>query len=316
MNTRTRLLYRLADGDWHAGPELAREVGVSRAAVGKAMNALEAMGLPVERERRGYRIPPGARPPRADAIVHALPGAAQRRLLSLQTVYRTDSTNSWLLRRRMAGEQAGSHVCIAAHQTAGRGRLGRSWDSPAGAGLYLSLSLGSAGAPAPAMPLAVASLVAEGIEALIPHAGIQLKWPNDLLLNGSKLGGILMESRGEYGGRWQLVVGIGLNLAAPADDGRTSLSAEGFEPPTAAATAISLLERLLPGLPEAASDPRPWLASWRQRDYYRGADVRVLGPDGTSEGRAAGIDDDGALCLETAVGTRRITGGDVSLREV
>lgn len=314
MTTRGRLLQRLSDNCWHTGPDLAREFGVSRAAIGKAVTALEGMGLAMERDRRGYRLPLLAQPPRADLIAQALPVSARQQLVSLQSVYRTDSTNSWLLRRRHAREAGGYHVCIATSQTAGRGRLGRAWDSPPGGGLYLSVSLVRAGAPASAMPLAVATLVAEAVEAVVPGARVELKWPNDLLLRGAKLGGILMESRGEYGGQWQLVIGIGLNLDQPASERRTSLAAEGLPLPTAEELTVALLTQMLPRLSAVAEDPGPWLDAWRDRDHYRGAEVRVYGPDHSWEGRVAGIEPDGALCLDTATGMKRVTGGDVSLR--
>ncbi|MFP4131572.1 MAG: biotin--[acetyl-CoA-carboxylase] ligase [Thiohalospira sp.] len=314
MTTRLHLYHLLSDGDWHAGPALAASLGISRAAVAKAVNALEGMGLEVERGRSGYRIPAGALPPRADTIARRLSPSAREHLAGLQSLHRVDSTNSWLLRRRAADGEDGSQVCIAAHQTAGRGRLGRSWDSPAGPGLYLSVSLGCAGAPAPAMALAMASLAAAGIEDAVPAARIGLKWPNDLLLDGAKLGGILMESRGEYGGQWQIVIGLGLNLTQPVAEGRTSLAAAGLPVPRREELAASLLGRMLPGAPRAAADPRPWLADWRSRDYFRGAEVRVQGPGLECQGVAAGIESDGALRLETADGPTRVTGGDVSLR--
>jgi BirA family biotin operon repressor/biotin-[acetyl-CoA-carboxylase] ligase len=164
------------------------------------------------------------------------------------------------------------------------------------------------------MPLVVATFVAEAIEAVVPGARVDLKWPNDLLLHGAKLGGILMESRGEYGGQWQLVIGIGLNLDQPPAQGRTSLGAEGLSVPSTEVLAVALLTRMLPRLAVAAEDPGQWLDAWRQRDYYRGAEVRVHGPEYEWEGRVAGIEADGALCLETATGLKRVTGGDVSLR--
>ena len=315
MNTRTRLLHRLADGEWHTGPSLAGALGISRAAVAKAVNALDAMGLPVERGRQGYCVPARLQPPRADQLAKSLPAAARERLLGLQTLYRVDSTNSWLLRRSSEEDAAGSHVCIAAKQTAGRGRLGRAWDSPPGAGLYLSISHSHAGAPASAMPLAVASQIADAVESVVPGVQLRLKWPNDLLLDGAKVGGILMESRGEYGGQWQVVIGLGLNLEGPAEDGRTSLAAAGFPATGHGALAAALLSRLLPGIPAAAADPRAWLEQWRARDFYRGRTVRVRGPRIDETGVAAGIEDDGALLLDTPVGRVQVTGGDVSLRE-
>lgn len=314
MTTRSNLLRRLADGDWHAGPDLATALGVSRAAVSKAMAGLREQGLTIQSGRAGYRIAPAALPVSASEVVRELAPAARDHLASLQTLYRVDSTNSWLLRRSRADEGTASRVCIAARQTAGRGRLGRGWDSPPGAGLYLSMDLDCVGPPASALPLAVAVMVAEAIESAIPGSTIRVKWPNDLLLHGRKVGGILMESRGEYGGRWRIVIGLGLNLTRARAGDRTSLAAEGFESPSTATVAGAILNELLPGAPQAGIDPRPWLAAWRARDHYQGAEVWVTGPLEQCAGRAAGVDDHGALLLRTGTGERRFIGGDVSLR--
>ena len=310
MITRCELLRRLADGSWHRGPDLAEGLGISRAAVGKAVAALRSRGVSIESGRAGYRL--ADLPPTATNVVNRLGPRARGRLSSLQTLHCVDSTNSWLLRRRMAGNATGSRVCIAARQTGGRGRLNRDWESPSGAGLYLSLDLPCSGPPAPALALAVAVMTAEAIQPLGP--GLQFKWPNDLILNGRKVGGILLESRGEYGGPWQLIVGLGLNVHHPRRQGRTSLKAEGYTAPSLEALAAAVLDQLLPDCPRAALDPRPWLPAWRQRDHFLGAQVRVAGPVERCEGRAAGVDDDGALLVHTPSGERRFIGGDVSLR--
>lgn len=315
MTTRARLIHRLADGGWYRGPELARELGISRAAVSKALKGLSEAGFPVQSGRAGHRIPVEAFPPNAQRIVRGLERGARDCLTGLQTLYRTDSTNSWLLRRGGPDRVGKSRVCIAAQQTGGRGRLGRVWDSPAGSGLYLSLDLIRLAPPEPALPLAVGVMAAEAMEAVSPGVEVALKWPNDILLGSQlKTGGILMESRGEYGGHWHLVIGLGLNLRGSAHEGRTSLAASGVTAPAREDLSIELLNRLLVGCAEASANPQPWLDAWERRDGYRGQRVQVTGPQGVRHGIAAGIDQDGAMLLQAGNGIERITGGDVSLR--
>jgi BirA family transcriptional regulator, biotin operon repressor / biotin---[acetyl-CoA-carboxylase] ligase len=174
-------------------------------------------------------------------------------------------------------------VVVADQQTAGRGRLGRRWDAPPGSALLASFVL-------PSRPLA--SLAAGVAAAVACGESVRLKWPNDLLVDGRKLAGILVEQRG---GR--CVVGIGVNLTwAPPGAGRLEADRD------------RLLERLKAELERwFAADDSEVLAAWRTRSDTLGRRVRVELPGETFEGWAEDVAEDGSLL----VGGRAVTAGDV-----
>jgi BirA family transcriptional regulator, biotin operon repressor / biotin---[acetyl-CoA-carboxylase] ligase len=208
------LLRALASGRAVSGAALGRELGVSRAAVWKAVRRLVDLGLDIEAlPGRGYRL---ARPLTLldrDGVQAALPAGIAARLGVLEVLAETDSTNARVLAaERPVGELV---ACLAEYQSAGRGRRGRQWLSPPGAGICLSVGGRVPAAPSDyaALPTAVGVACAAALEALGVR-GIGLKWPNDLLLDGGKLGGILIELRGESQGPATVAVGLGLNIVA------------------------------------------------------------------------------------------------------
>lgn len=224
------------------------------------------------------------------------------------------STNTVLLERAGQGAPAGT-VVVAERQTAGRGRLGRAWISAAGDSLTFSLLWRLPAGRAPSgLSLAVGVGIAEALRGLGVE-GIALKWPNDILLDGRKLGGILVEMTSS-----SIAIGVGLNLRLPADlpdDVRATAAALGTE-----IEANLLLGRLLAALHHVLEEfgAHGFAAlrdRWQALNAHAGVPVRLLaGVAEAQEGVCAGIDVDGALLLETAVGLRRIVSGDVSLRTV
>ena len=211
----------------------------------------------------------------------------------------TTSTNDRARALAVAGAPDGTLVTAAA-QTAGRGRQGRTWSAPPGRALLMSLVLR---APDRMLPLAAAVAVAE---AAGPHAAI--KWPNDVLLGGRKLAGILAEARPQDG--WA-VLGIGLNVAVRMDELPPELRATaatlGLEPRDVEA----VLGRVLAALQRTmALDRQALLAAWRARDALLGREVAWAG----GSGRAAGIDGDGRLVVELPDGGRTaLESGEVHL---
>ncbi|MBI4969755.1 MAG: biotin--[acetyl-CoA-carboxylase] ligase [Rhodospirillales bacterium] len=201
----------------------------------------------------------------------------------------------------------------AKRQTAGRGRQGRPWDSPAG-NLHSSLILRPEVAPsrAPEIGFAVALSVADAVGALLPGAASQFKWPNDVLLGGAKLAGILLESSGIAGGRIEaLIVGMGMNVAqAPAGTPYPAAALAERDPHVTVEAALGAYAEAFLG----------WYRRW-QRDGFTpireawlakaaglGGPIAVNGPQGPIQGIFAGLDDDGALLLD---GGRRVLAGDV-----
>lgn len=224
-----------------------------------------------------------------------------------------ESTNSRLL-ARVDGAPSGS-VVVAERQTAGRGRMGRAWISDAAASLTFSLLWRLPhGASPSGLSLAVGVAVAEALQGLGVD-DIALKWPNDVLRGGKKLGGILVELAGSAA-----VIGIGLNLRLPADlppevsGGATALDRELDRSALLAALLVALhdvLEQFGIGGFAALRD------RWQALNAHAGAPVRVIAEFAVPvEGICMGVDVDGALLLETAVCVQRILSGDVSLRPV
>lgn len=215
-------------------------------------------------------------------------------------------------------------VCLAEYQTAGRGRRGRHWLAPPGSGLCLSLNWCFREPPAAISALSLAAGVAV-LRALarLSCKGLGLKWPNDLLHEGRKLGGVLIDLQGGAAGPAYVVVGVGLNLrlpgmarAAAATDGLevTDLAALG-EPPSRNALAAALIGELAQMLEEfGARGMAAFAEEWRAADALANRRVRVQSGEQVTEGVARGVDGDGALLLETGGQERRIRHGEVSVR--
>jgi BirA family biotin operon repressor/biotin-[acetyl-CoA-carboxylase] ligase len=311
----------LAGGDWVSGEALAASAGVTRAALAKRVAHLREWGLEIEAEAgRGYRLAQALERLDETRIRAALPSAALSRLKVLAVVPRTDSTNQRLLDALPAADP---QALLAEAQTAGRGRRGRSWRSPFGANLYFSLGWTFAAWP-PQLP--TLSLVAGVACARALHsfgAGkVRLKWPNDLRVGSAKLGGILIEQRGEAGGSCRVVIGVGINVcmtpaqAGALDQAWISLqTAMGGVAPERNLIAARLLAELLEAL--AAFEARgfaEFIEQWSALDATAGQAVRIEGGAAPLEGIACGVDAQGALIVESDGRRHHIHAGEVSLR--
>jgi BirA family biotin operon repressor/biotin-[acetyl-CoA-carboxylase] ligase len=317
-------LLRHAAGRPCSGEALSAELGVSRNQVWKHVEALRGHGYGIDGEPGGgYRLVSAPDRLFAEEI---LPRLATRWLArELQWLDVTDSTNRVAAEWARAGAPHGATV-VAESQTAGRGRLGRSFFSPAYQNLYTSSVLRPLlpVTAAPTVILAAAIAVAETVAESVPDpAAVEIKWPNDVLLGGLKTSGILMEMHAEAARVDFLVLGIGVNLNVERDRfpeafraSATSLGAFLGRPvPRAdfAARLYGTLERVLDLHAQGG------FASLRDRFEarfrMRGRRVRVLEIDGASqEGRVLGIDDGGALLLADDSGaTLRVVAGDVTL---
>ena len=241
--------------------------------------------------------------------------------LAVEVVPTIDSTNAELMRRARSG-QTEPMVLAAVSQSAGRGRLGRTWVTVPGASLAMSIGLPLALADWSGLSLAVGVAVAEALDP-----AVQLKWPNDLCWQGRKLGGILIETAPADPARpasRYVVIGIGVNLATPTlppDTRADALAAIGLEAllrdDEHPAHGIGhWLARVGGATLQAVRDFEregfaPLQARYAARDALRGQRVRTS--DG-SEGIADGVDPDGALRLRTPDGVRRVQQGEVSVR--
>lgn len=319
---KTDVLPLLSDGEFHSGQELADALGISRTAVWKQLKKLEELGLQVQASKaQGYRLPGGIELLDRERILCNLSPASLEVLNQFWLGSVVDSTNAEAMRQLQQGVAPGL-VCIAEQQTAGRGRRGRNWVSPFASNLYLSLTWEfDGGATAlEGLSLAVGVAVAQGLE----HCGAQditLKWPNDLMHQGSKLGGILIEMIGDVAGNCQAVIGVGLNVRMPEtaggdiDQAWTDLSRIQPQLPNRNDVLVSVLDQLLPLLPSFERGGfKPLREAWMARDAHADQGVVVNSGNRQLEGTARGVDDKGALLLETAEGLQPVYGGEVSLR--
>ncbi|HSI85633.1 MAG: biotin--[acetyl-CoA-carboxylase] ligase [Candidatus Methylacidiphilales bacterium] len=235
----------------------------------------------------------------------------------------TASTNDIALREAMHGHPAGLVVAAAA-QTKGRGRQGRAWISPRGAGLYVSVLLRPDFAASEASRLTAIAAVAaaQAIESQMPATApgrgipVQIKWPNDLQMRGRKVGGVLIEA-GIRGGRLShAVVGIGINVSHLQEDfpeelrGRATslrLEAQESDPEAAAPRRVDLLAGLMDSLARCLAMPFAEIqARWTERCHTLGREVTLRQPDGaTLQGIAVGLGPDGALQFQDQSGSRQ-----------
>ena len=320
MTGERALLQRLIDGPV-SGHALADEAGLTRAAMWKRIEALREGGLRIEAQPgRGYALADPVELLEAGRIRAQLQAATANALSSLDVAWSLDSTNSELLRRKVA--EHGVDALLPEQQTGGRGRRGRQWASPIASNLYLSLSRQFSGGLVRlgGLSLVVGVAVAEALRQA-GYTDVGVKWPNDLLVRGRKLGGILVEGGGEHGGPVRAVIGIGVNVRMPAtvaatiDQAWTDLAGLGEGMPSRNALAAQLLEALLPALEQFDREGlAPFLARYATLDVLAGRAVTVHGPQGDEHGVAEGIGEDGALRVRVGQAMRQVHAGEVSVR--
>lgn len=319
------LLARLADGNFHSGEQLAAAQGITRAAVWKRLQRIAQLpGVRIDAVRgRGYRLREPLELLTIEAIRGAMNPVVWARIAQVHVLPVAGSTNA----------EAAAHPPVlsgcplawfAEHQTAGRGRRGREWVSVFGRNIYLSLAwrfdLPMAGLAG--LSLVAGLALAESLTELGLH-GHGLKWPNDVLFEGRKLAGILVEAFGEADGPAVAVIGIGLNLNLPAEQGAaieqpwTDLTRTGLTELSRNVIAGRVLERLVERCDAyTVTGLEGCLDAWRGYDLFNGRAVRLLSGPREIRGICRGIAGDGGLVLDTAEGRQVHHAGEVSLREV
>ena len=301
-----------------SGEVLAMRLGVSRVAIGKHVSTLRAAGYDISAVSGvGYRLLASPDAPLPAEVAPLLSDAAWMRLVGGGE---TASTNDDA--RSLAGDGAPEGtVVLASRQTAGRGRLGRTWDSPQG-GAYFSLVLRPPIPPSQAAPLAL--VIGLGIaRGLQEELGVEfsLKWPNDVGLSGGKLAGILLEMTAEADCVNWVVVGVGLNVRHPKGV-RPSEKIAFLED---AAPGVRIAEVVAVALEGIARTYADWLRGGfsELRDQYEahlsliGEEVVVRDVGGTvrAAGTVTGIDEEGRLLILGASGEEAVAAGEVTLRD-
>ncbi|MCR5478034.1 MAG: biotin--[acetyl-CoA-carboxylase] ligase [Lachnospiraceae bacterium] len=317
-------------GSFLSGQELCTRFSVSRTAVWKAMEQLKAEGYEIEAVRnRGYRLKAEPEDVYSAAGIRSLLGT-QTIAGSLQFAAQIGSTNEAAAQAAREGAPEG-YLVAADRQTAGRGRRGRTWISPAGCNVYFSVMLRPQIRPdrAPMMTLLMAQAVCEAMEELCPASAPEsmrplIKWPNDIVIDGRKVCGMLTEMSAEMGDVRYVVIGVGINVKrqefAPELEGHAVSLEEawGIGVSRSALTA-AVCNRFEPLYQRFLREQdlgflrRPYL----KRLVNAGRQVRVLDPAGEYDGIARGINETGELLVELPDGTvREVYAGEVSVRGI
>jgi len=316
-----KLIRLLANGQFCSGQYLAGNIGVSRTAIWKLVNKLRTWQIEIFAVRgKGYRIPGGLALVDKDYLNQQI--VAQAKLFSTIEVLSTvDSTADYLTRwwKSRPGE---GRICIAEHQTKGRGRKGRKWVSPFGANLYFSLGLN--------LPMGLSALgglslaVGIGLTRFLNEYTQQrvcLKWPNDLLVNNKKLAGILVEASGDSNDNSFLNIGIGINwdmraehigeIDQPWMNLKEILNKDICRNEILAMTLLQL-DDVLNNYIESGFDS--FRKEWSFYSAFYGKPVVIHTHQGKVVGSEIGIDKSGAIKIKTADGEKRFFSGEVSLR--
>jgi BirA family biotin operon repressor/biotin-[acetyl-CoA-carboxylase] ligase len=323
--TRKTLLRLLANGNFNSGSDLATALRVSRTAVWKMMRELKALGVEFNAiSGKGYGLVRPLELLDENAIAQGLSQAAKSLAAQIEIHDEVDSTNSRLLEMAASTPPpAAGSVCLAEFQTAGRGRMGRVWQTPFGGNICLSLLWWfECHAAFSGLSLAVGVAIIRALRSAGVE-GVGLKWPNDILWRGRKLGGILLEVSGEAHGRYAVVVGIGLNMHIPSvrectiDQAWTDLDhITCGSPPSRNRLIALLLNELFPLLADyPAQGLRAYLGEWRQWHCHAGQKAVLHLGDKLIRGVVAGVSDDGLLVLDCEDGgQRQFASGDLRLR--
>lgn len=307
--------------EYVSGAEIAAELSLSRTAVWKAIEQLRVDGYRIESvTNRGYRL---------SSESDVLSEAGIRKYLHSELklkVYPTVTSTNTLLKAEAEQGAAEGTVIVAAEQTAGRGRMGRSFYSPSGTGIYMSILL------RPQIPAADAGLITAGAAAAVADAidalsdsTTQIKWVNDVYLNGHKVSGILTEGSidCETGFLSYAIVGIGINIAPPEGDFPEDIravagAAFGEDAPADLRCRLTaeVLERFMAYYEDLQNVP--FYDAYRRRSVVIGRQVRLISPGREpEEAEVLDIDRNFALVVRDAFGQlRTISSGEVSLRPV
>lgn len=317
------LISLLADGKFHSGEKLGQELGIGRSAVWNALRQLPTLGLELHAVTgRGYRLASPIELLEQTKILSHLREQTLSALSSWHIFNDIDSTSSFLKQQAELGAASGS-LCVAEHQTAGRGRRGRYWHSPYGSNLYLSLlwrfDYGMSRLAGLSLAMAVA-LMRSFTE--MGASGLGIKWPNDIVSEEGKLAGILLDVAGESSGPCYAVIGVGVNYDMP------KATAECIDQPWICLrdcgvthgrneVAASLLNHIVNALIlYELQGFEGFYAEWQRWDMLRDREVTLHMASATATGMARGIDHSGMIKVEQNGAIRHYAAGEVSIRKV
>jgi BirA family biotin operon repressor/biotin-[acetyl-CoA-carboxylase] ligase len=317
---KEHLIKALSGGQFVSGQTLGEELKISRAAISKHIKALIDMELDIYSVTgKGYKLSKPISLLDHSKIVEAIPKGSLIPEVEVHSLI--DSTNSYLL-RRLPNQLLHGHVCIAEYQSAGRGRRGREWVSPFGSQIYLSIYWHLEQGLSAAMGLSLVSALAVS-DAIYSATRIkvQLKWPNDIYLDGVKLAGILIDLEGQALEPSHSVIGIGINVdipqqaAARIDQKWTDLQSHSETKIDRNLLSASLIYSLLQRLDQYQNEGLAGiLDEWHAKDFYKDEHVKLITGNRVTRGIYRGVNLQGALLLEVEGKVRTVYGGEVSLR--
>jgi BirA family biotin operon repressor/biotin-[acetyl-CoA-carboxylase] ligase len=323
---REHLIKALATGEFVSGQEVGKELGISRTAISTHVKALGNMGLDIfSVTGKGYKLaqPLSLLNKRKILLFMAKDTIISNNKLTSEIEVHSliDSTNDYLM-RRLPNQLTQGQVCLAEYQSAGRGRRGRQWISPFGSQIYLSMYWYLEQGLSAAMGLSLLSALAVS-DAVFAISGVQvqLKWPNDVYIDGVKLAGILIDLEGQALEPSHSVIGIGLNLDMPAeaaekiDQRWTDLQSHSKTKIDRNELSAQLISCLHARLQQYQSEGlTSMLEEWHAHDVYLNKRVKLLTGERITKGICRGINNQGALLLEVDGQVKPIYGGEVSLR--
>lgn len=325
MSTRQSVIRLLADGEFHSGTELGRKLGVSRASIGKAVHVLIDAGLEVHSVTgRGYRLAHALEPLDRRRLLRQLGPLAARVRDRLTILGEVESTNRYLINE--AGVSVPTFhgsVCLAEAQARGRGRRGRHWVATPYHNVMLSIGWRFDAGPNGISGLSLAAGLA--VRHALEKYGVQgamLKWPNDILWEGRKLAGLLVDLQGEASGPSHIVLGLGVNgylaprEAALIDQPWVDLATITGRTVERNRLVAQIVAELFAGFDKFANQGfAAYRDEWQRCHVHQGKPVRLTQDEKTYTGVAEGVDEHGALLLRDGTGKLRpFHSGDVSLR--
>ncbi|TYK66990.1 bifunctional biotin--[acetyl-CoA-carboxylase] ligase/biotin operon repressor BirA [Colwellia echini] len=321
---KEHLIKSLAAGDFISGQLLGEQLNISRTAIAKHVKALTEMGLDIfSVTGKGYKLAQPLQLLEKDKIVSLLDTQTAKinnqHLVEVHSLI--DSTNDYLM-RRLPNQVITGQVCLAEYQSAGRGRRGRQWISPFGSQIYLSMYwyLEQGLSAAMGLSLVTALAVSDAVQAQ-SGVQVQLKWPNDIYLDGVKLAGILIDLDGQALEPSHCVIGIGLNLNMPVDMGKlieqkwTDLQSHSkvkIDRNVFSAQLINSLRQRLQQYQQTGLSSM--LDEWHAHDAFLNQRVKLITGERITQGICRGVNNQGALLLEVNGVVKPIYGGEVSLR--
>lgn len=323
---RVKLLQLLADGEFHSGETLAKQLNVTRAAVWKLIGVLRDMGVGIQSHaRKGYHLSHAVQLYNASHISSMLDSQCREQLQRIDVLLTVDSTNQYIS-DHPADQGRQAVLCVAEIQSAGRGRRGRSWLAPFGSGICMSLGYWFDSVPNgfSAVTLVVGVALIRALQS-VGVTDAKLKWPNDVVWQGRKLAGVLTEMRGESAGPTHVVMGIGCNMRLP-EATRAQLAAtqtgvvdlyeaSGEQTLDRNAVVAAFTAQVLSCMKTFAQQGFvAFIHEWERYDALRNAEVKVMQAEQSMLGVARGVSEDGSLLIETPQGIQRFTSAEVSLR--